>query len=223
MTAPATRIRNATTTAASGSRQRRCIASGRRFDPAQLVRFVLSPDGAVLADVGGRLPGRGMWLEARREAVELALSKQSFARAAKRQVQVEPDLADRVEGLLAGRCLEGLGLARRAGQAVTGFERVRVALQTSEVAILLAAADAAADGRRKLTALARAMIGGCPEVALFSRSELSLALGRENVVHAALLPGGLADRLALDVDRLAGFRLWDGRMCNDFGTQSGAQ
>ena len=208
---------------ASGSRQRRCIASGRSFDPARLVRFVVAPDGAVLADVGGRLPGRGMWLEARRQAVELALSKQSFGRAARRQVRVAPDLADRVEELLAGRCLEGLGLARRAGQAVTGYERVRAALQASEVALLLAAADAAADGRGKLAALARARAGGCRQVALFSRAELSLALGRENVVHAALLPGGLADRLALDVDRLAGFRLWDGRMCNDFGTQSGAK
>jgi hypothetical protein len=201
MPAPTSKARNGTAPA-SGPRQRRCIASGRRLDPARLVRFVVAPDGAVLADVGGRLPGRGMWLEARRQALELALEKQSFARAAKRRVRVEPDLAERVEGLLAGRCLEGLGLARRAGQAVTGFERVRAALRASEVALLLAASDAADDGRRKLAALA----GDCRQVTLFSRAELSLALGRENVVHAALLPGGLADRLALDVERLAGFR-----------------
>jgi predicted RNA-binding protein YlxR (DUF448 family) len=181
---------------------RRCIVSGEVKETAELVRFVVGPEGAVVPDIGGDLPGRGLWLSAQREALDRAQSKGLFARAARRRVSVDDDLADLTERLLARRALETLGLARRAGSAVVGFEKVRGKLRSGETAVLIAACDAAAEGKTKM----RRLGAGVPEVALFTVAELSLALGRENVVHAALAPGKLADRFLADVARLAGFR-----------------
>lgn len=169
---------------------------------AELLRFVVGPDGRVVPDVAGRLPGRGLWLAARRDIVATAVAKRLFARAARAPVGVEADLADRVEALLAQRCCEVLGLARRAGQAVAGFEKVRQALGRREAALLVAAADGAADGRGKLAALAP----GLPVVDPLTSAELGAAFGREQVVHAALKPGRLAETLRVEAARLAGFR-----------------
>lgn len=181
---------------------RRCLASGEVVDKARLVRFVVGPDDAVVPDVEGKLPGRGMWVSARREAVDRAVAKRLFSRAAKRTVAAPSDLADTVETLLVRRCLSFLGLAVRAGEAVAGFEKVRDQLRKPHVAVLLSACDGAADGREKLARLTN----GVPVVELFSRAELSLAIGRENVVHAALRRGGLADRFVVEAARLSGFR-----------------
>lgn len=166
------------------------------------MRFVLGPDGKVWPDVAGRLPGRGMWLSADRDVVNKAATRNLFARAARAPVRVDPGLADEVEALLAKRALDDLGLARRAGMVVTGYEKVRARLQSGAVAALVAAADGAPDGRRKLRQLAPDL----PCIAAFTRDELGAALGRENVVHAAVAPGSLARRLLCDVGRLAGFR-----------------
>jgi len=167
-----------------------------------MVRFVVGPEARIVPDVAGKLPGRGIWVSASRSALERAISKRLFARAAKAPVLVDPDLARQVETLLAQRCLEYLGLARRAGLAVAGFEKVRERLQRGGVAVLLAAADGAADGRLRLRRLAPDI----PLVELLTGEELSLALGRENVVHAALAPGGLAKRFLAETARLTGFR-----------------
>lgn len=182
--------------------QRRCIVTGDVKDTAEMVRFVVGPDGRVVPDVAGNLPGRGMWLIASREVVETAVAKGRFARAAKGHALCDVDLAEQVGKLLSRRCLDLVGLARRAGQAVAGFEKVKACLRQGDAAILLAASDGGGDGRAKLRGLA----GSIPEVAVFSRDELSSALGRENVVHAALRPGGLAKKIALETARLAGFR-----------------
>ena len=181
---------------------RRCLATGEVADKSDLVRFVVGPDATVVPDVDGKLPGRGMWVSASREVVDKAVAKRLFSRAAKRTTTAPADLADTVEALLARRCLSYLGLAVRAGEAVTGFEKVREQLRKRQAVVLLAASDAADDGRDKLARLAE----GVMVVGLFTRAELSLAIGRENVVHAALRRGGLADRFVVEAARLSGFR-----------------
>ena len=185
--------------AAAAGPLRRCLVTGEERPRAELVRFVVSPDGAIVPDVDGRLPGRGLWTLARRDAVAAAAGGRLFARAAKRPVQVEPTLADQVEKLLLRRCIEGLGLARRAGQAVAGFERVRDALRNGKCGALVVAADASAEGRRKLD-------GGLPVAATLRSEELGLAFGGEAVTYVGLAPGALAGRITADAARLAGFR-----------------
>ena len=171
-------------------------------DPAGLIRFVVGPGAELVPDLAGDLPGRGMWVSAARATLELAVRRQVFARAARQSVKVPDDLIDRVAAQLARRALDLLGLARRAGQATAGFEKVREALAAGRVGVLLAASDGAADGRAKL----RRMAPGLPLIEGFSSVELSLALGRENVIHAALAPGKLASRFLAEAARLAGFR-----------------
>src|SRR5271154_922396 len=113
------------TDAAGAGPLRRCIVTGEERPKAELVRFVVGPDGAVVPDIDGRLPGRGLWTRAQRDIVAAAVTRRLFSRAAKQSVSTAPDLPDRVAALLLRRCVEGLGLARRAGQAVAGFEQVR--------------------------------------------------------------------------------------------------
>jgi uncharacterized protein len=181
---------------------RRCIVTGAVRPKAALVRCVVGPDGAIVPDVAERLPGRGLWLTARRDIVATAVAKRMFARAARAPVTADEGLADRIERLLAARCGEWLGLARRAGQAVTGFVKVRALVASGGAAVLVEAADGGADSRGKLAALAP----GLPVVDGLSCAELSAAFGREHVVHAALMPGRLAACLVADAARLGGFR-----------------
>jgi len=185
-----------------GERRRRCILTREVKDPARLIRFVAAPDGRLVTDVAGRLPGRGLWLSASRDAVVTAAQKGLFERAARRKVHVDSGLADVVEAQLAAHCLQLLGLARRAGQLVVGFEKVRHLAGAGQAAVVVVARDAAPDGHARLARLA----GDALAVSLFDRSELSLALGRENVVHAALSSGRLADRFLSEAARLEGFR-----------------
>jgi uncharacterized protein len=186
----------------NGGPMRRCLVARESLPCALLVRFVVAPDGTVIPDVEGRAPGRGMWLQARRDVVEKARASGLFARSVHRAVIVAPDLADRVEALLARRCLDILGFARRAGEAVAGFEKVRGRLRRGEPAVLLSAVDSAAGGRDKLGARA----GGCAKVALFTSDELGAVFGRERVMHVAIAAGRLADRMVAETGRLAGFR-----------------
>jgi predicted RNA-binding protein YlxR (DUF448 family) len=179
---------------------RRCIVTREVLPKESLVRFVVGPAADVVPDIAGKLPGRGLWVKAERAVLAGAVAKNLFAKAARQSVTVPADLVDRTVVLLSHRCLDLIGLARRAGQAVCGFEKVRDALRNGHVGIVVAAADGAADGRGKLKALA----GELPILAQFTVAELSAALGRENVVHAALAPGRLAGRLIVDSARLAG-------------------
>lgn len=188
---------------------RRCILTGTVQPKDGMIRFVVGPDGAVVPDLEGSLPGRGLWLTAERAVVQKAVARKAFARAARRPVAVDADLADRLSTLLARRCLNVIGLARRAGQVVAGFEKVREALRAGRVgrsgspAVLLAAGDGAADGRAKLRALA----GGLPVLEDFEAAALGAALGRDLVVHAVLARGSLADRLRIDAGRYAGLKI----------------
>ncbi|HXC14532.1 MAG TPA: RNA-binding protein [Stellaceae bacterium] len=182
--------------------QRRCLVTGDIRDRAELLRFVVGPEGEIVPDVAARLPGRGLWLTPRRDIVERAVAKRLFARAARRPVAVSAVLADRVETLLAQRCIDAIGLARRAGLAVAGFERVSEAVRGGRVGALLAAIDGAAGGRRKLSALGR----GLPLVCVLTAVEIGAAFGRERGVNASLGSGPLCRRLLGEAQKLAGFR-----------------
>jgi len=185
---------------------RRCIVTAERLAKERMVRCAVDPDGVIVPDVAAALPGRGLWLTARRDIVALAIKKRAFDRAAKRQVKVPADLADRIEALLAQRCRDGIGLARRSGHAVAGFEKVGQALRAGAVGLLLAASDGAENGRQKVAALARGLDLSVEVVAVLTAAELGTAFSRDHVVHAALGPGTLAERVRTDAARLAGFR-----------------
>lgn len=195
---------------AEAHRERRDLVSGEVMPEERLVRFVAGPDGLVVPDVARKLPGRGLWVAATRDAVEAAVKKGGFSRAAKARLTAAPDLADQVEKLLKTRLLAGLGLARRAGDLILGFEKAEAAIEGGKTAWMVEACDGAQDGRRKLLQSARrAGESGRPAPRLcgvFSSEELGLALGLGNVIHLALLAGRGADRWTVDVERLSGFR-----------------
>jgi len=175
--------------------------TGTRGDPADLLRFVTGPDGTVVPDIAGDLPGRGMWVTATRSAVAEAVRRKAFSRAARAPVRAGPELADLVAELLRRHALARLGLAQRGGGLVTGADKVRDWIVKGRAGVLIQASDGAADGRRRLAYLAQAL----PLVALYEGQALSLALGRENVVHAAGAAGGAAARIVDDAVRLQRF------------------
>lgn len=181
---------------------RRCIMRGESLPVAGLVRFVVGPGNALVPDVEGRLPGRGLWLSAERAMIEAAVSKRTFARAARGKVSVAADLADVVAELLRRRCLNHLGLARRAGLVAAGAEKVRAQIATGRTAVLFEAADGSLQERRKFVAL----VPHAPIVDVFTGAELGAALGRDAVVHVALLPGRLTTMLLEDAARYGGVR-----------------
>ena len=182
--------------------QRRCIVTGDVRAREELLRFVVNPSGQLIPDISGRAPGRGIWLSPDRDSVKAALSRKLFARAARRTLEINPALDRRVEELLVARCVDLIGLARRAGQAVAGFEKVRARLKQGEAGILLAALDGAADGREKLRRLAP----GVTVLDCLATDEMGRAFGRDHAVHAVLAPGALADKLELEARKLKGFR-----------------
>ena len=143
-----------------------------------------------------------MWLTPRQEIFERAAAKRLFSRAARQPISVSPELAGRIEALLAVRCCDGIGLARRAGLAVAGFEKVRDAVLAGKIALLLAALDGAKGGRGKIRALARDV----PLARVLTAAEMGAVFGRDNVVHVGLGAGRLCHRLISDAEKLAGFR-----------------
>ncbi len=185
---------------------RQCLVTGRRSTPSALVRFVIGPDDGIVPDINGKLPGRGIWVGAQRELVDQAAAKNLFGRSARRAVIVPKELSNVVEGLLIERTLNVLGLGCRSGQITTGFGRVVAALQGRQPAFLIEASDGSAHGREKILRLARRQGRNCPILGCFTAAELGLAMGRDNVVHAAVSQGGLARRLEELTARLAGFR-----------------
>jgi uncharacterized protein len=186
--------------------ERRCIVTRETGPRAGLIRFVAAPDGEIVPDLAGKLPGRGIWVSADRELLAQAVKKGLFARAAKARVRVPPDLPDRVEQLLAARVIELLSLARKAGQAVTGFEKVKEALVSGEARLLLQAADGSARERARLRPPEGENGGENRLVSCLFGHELGLAFARDRVIHAAVLAGGLGDRVRDEAQRLSGIR-----------------
>ena len=189
--------------------ERRCIATGVSGSRDPMIRFVVGPDGTVVADLAEKLPGRGIWLGASRDAVTTAVKRKLFARAARCQVSVPDGLANQLEAALVERVVATIGLARRAGLVVAGHTKVAEALRRERVALRLEASDGAEDGRRKLDRVAHglAILEGLTMV------ELARAFDTERTVHAAVLKDdgkrggpGLVQRLNREFERLAGFR-----------------
>jgi len=182
---------------------RRCIVTGESLAPGQMIRFVVGPEDRLVPDVAGKLPGRGIWVGARRELIQRAVEKKAFSRAARQSVTVDPDLPARTERLLERQCLDLLGLARRAGTVAAGFDKVEAMLRKGPVGVLIAASDGAEDGQGKLRRLAPE----APLVTVLPAASLAEALGREGVVvHAAIALGGLAEKFVAASARLAGLR-----------------
>ncbi len=177
-----------------------------------MVRFVVSPSSIIVPDLDARLPGRGIWLSARRDVIEQARSRGVFARAARMQVKVPEDLLSQVEVGLHRRMIELVGLARRAGQAISGFVKVREWVMQRRAAVIVHASD----GSRE--ELDRLMSGGrdIPVVDALSSEELAKVFGRERVVNVALAAGGLATRLCCENRRFAGVAVGDPRVCRTF-------
>ncbi|MFT3975124.1 MAG: RNA-binding protein [Amaricoccus sp.] len=182
--------------------ERRCIVTRETGPKAGLLRFVVGPDDTVVPDLAGKLPGRGMYVAADADTLRLAVKKGHFARAAKRQVAVPPDLADRVEALLTARLTELVAMARKAGQAVCGLEKTTAALVSGEATLLLQAADGSERERARL----RPPAGENSLVTCLFAHELGLAFARDRVIHAAVLAGGLRDRIRDEALRLSGIR-----------------
>lgn len=199
-------LRHDTPRAAAAARirtaQRRCIVTGDVRAREELLRFVVDPSGRLIPDITGRAPGRGIWISPDRESVKTAISRRLFARAARQAVEVDADLDQRIESLLVARCIEIIGLARRAGQAVAGFEKVRAWLQKGNAAALLEALDGAEDGREKLRRLAP----GLTNLDCLTSEEMGRAFGRDRAVHAVLAPGALAEKFEVEARKLKGFR-----------------
>lgn len=187
-------------------RERRDLVTHQVMDESRLIRFVAAPDGGVAPDLARKLPGRGLWVAADRASIETAVKKNLFSRAAKAPLKPAADLPNLVESLLIRRCLDQLGLARREGVLISGFEKSAAAIRAGKAAWIIEAADGSADGRGKLLALAKHQTPPPKVCGAFGADDLSLALGLENAIHAVLLEGGRADRWTFEVERLAGFR-----------------
>lgn len=189
---------------------RTCIVTREQKPPEELIRFVPGPDGQIVSDVARRLPGHGVWVTADRRHIAEAVKRKAFARSLKRQVAVPPDLPEMVEQLLVKRAMDALSLANKAGLVTTGFTRIEAAIAAGGVAALLHALEAAADGVRKLNrrfqAACRQIGRPAPIIQELTVEQMSLALGRSNVVHAALSAGGATTNFLNEVGRVTRYR-----------------
>lgn len=181
---------------------RRCLLTGERKPRDELIRFVIAPDGTLTVDLGGRLPGRGLWLSADKPSLETACRKKAFSRAARANVVIPGDIGVEIERLLVRRCLDFIGLARRAGTVVAGYEKTRAWLTTHEAGVLLAASDSAASEKARL----RGLTWGTFCVDTLSAAELGQVFGRARAVHGAMERGPLSSHLIREARRLSGFR-----------------
>ena len=186
---------------------RRCVVTRERLPKERLIRFVIGPDRALVPDLNADLPGRGMWLSASKDVLETARDKggltRAFARAARGPVSVPQDLPVVLEAALVRRIGELLGLTRRAGQAVAGFEKAREWLRSGRARLVVEASDGSEAER------ARFLSGNAEKVAVVAplpAAALGRMFGRDHVVHVAVAPGRLAERLHIEADRLAGLR-----------------
>lgn len=185
--------------------ERKCIATGAVRPCDELLRFVIGPADQVVPDVLGKLPGRGIWVSAERDAMTLAVKKGLFSRAAKQTVQTADDLPDQVEILLARRVIDLISLARKGGQAVSGYEKVKDWLAHDDAKVLIQASDGSERGKTKLST----PYGGS-WIGWLTADELGQAFGRESTIHAAVAAGALCQRVVNEAARLKGLRASDG-------------
>jgi len=182
--------------------ERTCIVTREIRDKGRMIRFVAAPDGAIVPDLKGDLPGRGLWVTAERGILDEAIRRHAFTKVTKGKAKADAGLTDRVAELLERQLLDQLGLAKKSGHLVAGFDKVEAALRAGQVKFLLEASDGTADGRGKLARLA----GPGVEIwAPLPSEALAPALGRQHAIHVAVKPGGMAERLSITLRRLAGF------------------
>ena len=181
-----------------GETERKCIVTGEVCATDALIRFVVGPEAKIYPDLGHKLPGRGIWVSANRAAIEKAVQKGLFSRGAKMKVSADSDLADQVATLARQRLLNAVSMARKAGRAVCGLEKVKSALVSGEADVLLQASDGSVRGKTAL----RPPNGEESWIQGLSGGELGLAFGRDNVIHAAILSGGFTDRVLFEGNRL---------------------
>ncbi len=197
----------------AGGAERFCAATGAVKPVAEMIRFVVGPDGAAVPDLKRRLPGRGIWITATRQALRTAIARKAFARSFKCEVRIAPDLVEATERLMERAALDALAIAHKAGKVAIGFAKVEAALARDRVAGVLHAADAAPDGVAKLSAaLRRRFTDPADGIAVgcgFTSAQLNLALGRSNVIHAALLAGPESETFLARQKRLERFRTGD--------------
>ncbi|VAW21731.1 COG2740: Predicted nucleic-acid-binding protein implicated in transcription termination / ribosomal protein L7Ae family protein [hydrothermal vent metagenome] len=184
---------------------RQCALTRTVMPVADLIRFVTDPDGNLVPDIDARAPGRGVWISATRAAVAEAVRKNIFARSLKQKVQVPTELAQVTQTRLEQRLSGALGLARKAGQLQTGATRVKSQIAAKTIIALFTATDAAPDGRRKMVGLFKAsgLKGQVPHFDILTAPQLGLALGQQNVIHAALTIGAAANSALKRAQRLA--------------------
>jgi uncharacterized protein len=190
--------------------ERTCIVTGTKDVPEAMLRFALGPDGSVVPDIRRKLPGRGVWTRLSYKTVSRAAAKQAFSRAFRAKAEAPASLAETVDALLERDALQSLSIANKAGLVVAGAFKVDSAIEEGGVAALIQASDGAADGAAKRAQAVRAKLG--PEaddvtrVDLFTSRQLDLALGRANVIHAALKHGAASSAFLARADRLRRYR-----------------
>jgi uncharacterized protein len=199
-------------------RERLCVATRDVRPVDELIRFVVGPDGKVVPDLKGKLPGRGVWVTGTRSALEEAIKRKAFARGFKRDVRLPADLAGQTEGLLQGAVLDALAMAAKAGMVAAGFAKAAAALEHNNAVALLRAAEASPDGVRKLDAIIRREGTSVPVIEFLTSVQLDLALGRPNVIHAALLASVVSDTFLSRSRRLERYRTSG---AGDRGNQTG--
>ena len=190
--------------------ERTCIVTREVRSPEALIRFVAGPDGMVVADLKHKLPGRGAWVSLSAEAVRQAAKRRLFGRALKAGVKVPPGLAEEIDEALRQDLRQALSLANKAGAVTSGFAKVEAAIAEGKVAALVHAAEAAEDGRRKLAGALRKRFGDAisavPVIEELAGADLDLALGRSNVIHAAVAAGPGGDGFIARWRRLRSYR-----------------
>ena len=215
----------------SRNRERFCVATRTVRPVEDLIRFVVGPDGAAVPDIKCRLPGRGVWVTATQDALTDAIARKVFARGFKRDVRLPADLAAQTERLLLQAAIDALAMAGKSGLVAAGFAKAATSLEHERVIALVHAAEAASDGVRKLDAIARRQRAGervgqrvgqaaepPPVIEFLTSAQLDLALGRSNVIHAALLAGPASDTFLSRSRRLQRYRTGG---AGDRGNQAG--
>ena len=182
--------------------ERKCIATGQVLSKSKLIRFVLGPDSVIYPDPENKLPGRGIWVKADRSAILQAEKGQLFSRTAKQSAECFENLAEIVENLIANRIIQLIGLSRKSGQCISGYEKVKDWLKKDIVKVLIQSSDGSSREKSRLRAPGEGKFIDC-----LSSKELGKAFGRENITHCALASGGLTQRIVEDAQRLKGLRI----------------
>lgn len=189
---------------------RTCVVTRQQGPVEELIRFVAGPDGTIVPDLARKLPGRGVWVSLQKSVVATAIKTRAFNRTLKREVKADPELPALIDRLLAVRALAALSLTNKAGLTLTGFSKIDTNISEGSVWILLHGHGAGDDGVEKLDRRFKAMsrdLGRPPHIVrTFTIEQMSLALGRSNVVHAALKMGGAAEQFLVQAERLVKYR-----------------